>query len=314
MPPQSTKRAPLPAQFSNHSQRIELKVVEGPDTGSVRALLSANDSVIVGTSEDDCDLRLSDPLVSRRHVRLTWTGKWLDAEDLGSRNGSFAGESRFQRLSIGLGGIIRVGRTVIKAVPEEVALEPVALERESLGPLIGKSEAMRKLYALINQVAGADASVLIQGETGAGKELVAEELHRRSARRDAPFLVVDCGAVPEELIESMLFGHVRGAFTGAVQNHKGIFAEADGGTVFLDEIGELRLDLQPALLRVLDRGLIRPVGTSSYSNVDVRIIAATHRDLRMMIAQREFREDLYYRLSVVRLQVPPLGDRREDVS
>ena len=160
---------------------------------------------------------------------------------------------------------------------------------------------MRRLFALLGDIAPTDATVLIEGETGTGKELIAEEIHNHSQRANGPFVVFDCGAVPRELIESALFGHVKGSFTGAIADRKGAFAEANGGTIFLDEIGELPLDLQPTLLRVLDKRAVRRVGANTYEKVDVRVVAATNRDLREEVAKKAFREDLYYRLAVIRV-------------
>src|SRR5207245_106356 len=159
-----------------------------------------------------------------------------------------------------------------------------------------------------------DATVLIEGETGTGKELIAEEIHEHSGRKGGPFAVFDCGAVPRELIESALFGHVKGSFTGAVADRKGAFAEANGGTIFLDEIGELPIDMQPALLRALDKRAVRRVGANQYEKVDVRVVAATNRDLREEVAKKAFREDLYYRLAVIRVHLPPLRERGHDIT
>ena len=178
---------------------------------------------------------------------------------------------------------------------------------------MGRDPKMRQLFRLIGDIAASDTTVLIEGETGTGKELFAEEIHRASPRRDGPFVVFDCGAVPRELIESALFGHVRGAFTGAFADRRGAFAEADGGTLFLDEIGELALEVQPALLRALDKRAVRPVGGQQPQSFSVRVVAATNRDLRSEVAARRFREDLYYRLAVFRLAVPPLRERPDDV-
>jgi DNA-binding NtrC family response regulator len=172
---------------------------------------------------------------------------------------------------------------------------------------------MRQVFRLLADVAATDATVLLEGQTGTGKELLAEEIHRHSPRRDHPFVVFDCGAVPKELIESALFGHVRGAFTGAVVDRRGAFAEAEGGTLFLDEIGELALEMQPSLLRAIDRRMVRPVGGTGYQNVSVRVVAATNRDLRAEVAARRFREDLYYRVAVFRISVPPLRERPADL-
>jgi DNA-binding NtrC family response regulator len=172
---------------------------------------------------------------------------------------------------------------------------------------------MRRMFGLLEDIGPTDATVIIEGETGTGKELIAEEIHRHSLRTKGPFVVFDCGAVPRDLIESALFGHVKGSFTGAIANRKGAFSEAHGGTIFLDEIGELAPELQPTLLRALDKRAVRRVGANVYEQVDVRVIAATNRDLRAEIAKKTFREDLYYRLAVIRMTVPPLRERGEDI-
>ena len=172
---------------------------------------------------------------------------------------------------------------------------------------------MREIYAVLERMAKSDAPVLIEGETGTGKEVCAEALHAASARANGPFVICDLGGVSRSLIDSELFGHVRGAFTGADRDRKGLFAEAQGGTLFLDEIGELELDIQPRLLRAIEQRRVRPVGASSYRDVDVRVIAATNRDLRDEVRAGRFREDLYHRLAVVRVTLPPLRERKEDL-
>src|SRR6185369_4646801 len=169
----------------------------------------------------------------------------------------------------------------------------------------GQSSAMRELFALLDRIASTDTSVLINGETGTGKELVAKCIHDLSPRREAPLVVVDCAALPENLLEAELFGHTKGAFTGAAQARAGAFEAADGGTVFLDEIGELPISMQPKLLRVLESHTVRRVGETNYRQVDFRFLSATHRDLLTMVNAGEFREDLYFRLSVLPVQVPP---------
>jgi len=197
---------------------------------------------------------------------------------------------------------------------ENAQLRKALHENASARRLLGKSPGMQKLRALIERVAGANASVLISGETGTGKELVALAIHADSPRGDKPFVAVNCAALPEYLLESELFGHAKGAFTGASQSRRGLFVEADGGTIFLDEIGDLPLPLQGKLLRVLQSGEVRPVGTETSRTVDVRCIAATHKDLSELVAKGQFREDLFFRLDVLRVPVPPLRERSEDVA
>jgi DNA-binding NtrC family response regulator len=179
--------------------------------------------------------------------------------------------------------------------------------------MMGRSLAMREVFGVLERVSPTDATVLVEGESGTGKEVAAREIHKHSKRKNGPFAVFDCGAVPRELIESELFGHMKGAFTSAVADRKGAFQNADGGTLFLDEIGELDLDLQPKLLRVLESREVRPVGSSQVRKVDVRVIAATNRNLKEEVKKGAFREDLYYRLAVIRVRVPPLRSRREDI-
>jgi two-component system response regulator GlrR len=186
-------------------------------------------------------------------------------------------------------------------------------ERERFGRMVGQSAPMRAVFETLERASATDATVLLEGETGTGKEITAEALHRGSRRRDKPFLVVDCGAIPPQLLESELFGHERGSFTGAVSSRQGVFEAASGGTVFLDEIGELSIDLQPKLLRVLERREVRRIGTNQHVPVNVRLVAATNRGLREQVAARKFRSDLYYRLAVVEIRLPPLRERITDL-
>jgi DNA-binding NtrC family response regulator len=242
-----------------------------------------------------------------------WEGEQVVLRDQGSTNGTFVQGSRFKEIAIGFGAEFKLGRTVIKYLPEEEIVDPEPIDQSAFGHLIGGDTKMRQLFKLMQDVAVTEATVLIEGETGTGKELIAEEIHNHSPRRDGPFIVFDCGSVPRELIESALFGHVKGSFTGAIGDRKGAFADSHGGTIFLDEIGEMALDLQPSLLRVLDKKAVRRVGSNTYEKIDVRVVAATNRDLRAEVAKKAFREDLYYRLAVIRLSVPPLRERGTDI-
>jgi DNA-binding NtrC family response regulator len=287
-----------------------LLVVKGPDRG---------ESIPIGSrpltlgSGNVCDVPLSDPTISRRHLGVEPGPDGVLLRDLGSTNGSFVQGARFNELTLGFGTEVTIGKTVLKYVPNEEAIELAPSEAESYGALVGRDPKLRRLFSLLDDVAATDATVLIEGETGTGKELFAEEIHRHSPRKAGPFVVFDCGAVPDELIESALFGHVRGAFTGAVSDRRGAFEEADGGTLFLDEIGELSPSVQPALLRALDKQSVRPVGGTNYTRASVRVVAATNRNLRAEVAAKNFREDLYYRVAVVRMLVPPLRDRPDDI-
>jgi DNA-binding NtrC family response regulator len=285
-------------------------VIQGPDRGESVPLRAH--PVVFGSSPA-CDLVLTDKTVSRRHLIAARDGQDVVLRDQGSTNGSYIQGSRFKEITIGFGAEVKVGRTVLKYLPEEEVVEPEASDQSAFGQLVGRELKMRRLFKLLEDVAPNDATVLIEGETGTGKELVAEECHNHSLRKNGPFVVFDCGAVPRELIESSLFGHIKGSFTGAITDRKGAFAEAHGGTIFLDEIGELPLELQPALLRALDKKAVRRVGSNNYEKVDVRIVAATNRDLRAEIANKTFREDLYYRLAVIRVTLPPLRERGSDI-
>jgi DNA-binding NtrC family response regulator len=298
------------SSMTRQAGRGRLLIVKGPDKGESIAI--GDLAMTVGSGPGN-EVLLSDPTISRKHCIVEPRAEGVIVRDLGSTNGSFVQGARFQELTLGFGTEVTIGQTVLKYVPSEEALELLPSDEETYGSLAGRDPKLRKLFRLLADVASSDATVLIEGETGTGKELFAEEIHRHSARRDGPFIVFDCGAVPKELIESALFGHLRGAFTGAVTDRPGAFEEADGGTLFLDEIGELAPEVQPALLRALDKRAVRPVGGTSYNQVSVRVVAATNRNLRAEIAAKRFREDLYYRLAVVRMHVPPLRERPDDI-
>jgi DNA-binding NtrC family response regulator len=298
------------AAITRQSGRGRLVVVKGPDRGET---IAVGESPLTVGSGGGCSVLLSDPTISRKHLGIDPGPTGLVLRDLGSTNGSFVQGSRFNELTLGFGTEVTIGKTVLKYLPDEEEIDLAPSDKESFGSLIGRDPKLRRLFRVLDDVAATEATVLIEGETGTGKELLAEEIHRHSPRRDGPFIVFDCGAVPDELIESALFGHVRGAFTGAVTDRPGAFEEADGGTLFLDEIGELAPGVQPALLRALDKQSVRPVGGSTYTRASVRVVAATNRNLRAEIAARRFREDLYYRVAVVRMVVPPLRERPDDI-
>ena len=263
---------------------------------------SANDMVLA-----------EDRTASRHHFEIQYTERGYLLVDLNSTNGTFLDGRRIERAYLTAGSQIRAGSSTLSFAPidEEVTIEP---DRDGqLGGMVGQSAKMRQIFGLIKKIAPMDVSVIIQGETGTGKELVARAVHDNSGRRKEPFVVLDCGAIPPNLIESELFGHEKGAFTGAVNSRPGAFERASGGTIFLDELGELRLDLQPKLLRVLENREVRRVGGNDVIEVDVRVIAATNRDLVKEIQSGNFREDLYFRLSVINIQLPPLRQRRDDI-
>jgi DNA-binding NtrC family response regulator len=268
-------------------------------------------SISVGR-DPDCDLVIDDPSVSRRHAQFGITPAGIRVEDLGSTNGIEYLGKRVSRIVLGLGSRVAVGRCWIDLLPLPDAGLPLS-RRDHYGDLVGSSLAMRRVYSLLEALEGSDAPVLIQGETGTGKELVARALHEQGLRKGKPFVVIDCGNVQAELIESELFGHRRGSFTGAVADRVGAFETADGGTVFLDELGDLPPALQPKLLRVLETGQLRKLGDAHPVTVDVRIVAATKRDLAEEVRGGSFREDLFFRIAVVQVTMPPLRERREDI-
>jgi DNA-binding NtrC family response regulator len=232
---------------------------------------------------------------------------------LGSTNGTYLDGAEIREAYLRAGSIIAAGAAEIKFTPFEERIQVMPSEKEELGEMVGRSLAVRQIFGLVERIAPTDATVLIEGETGTGKDVLARTIHQLSKRRDKPFVVVDCGAVSGTLIESELFGHEKGAFTGAASQRLGAFEYANGGTVFLDELGELSLDLQPKLLRVLEQREIRRVGGAQTIKVDLRVIAATRMDLRSEIEKGKFREDLYFRLNVVPIVSPSLRDRRDDI-
>jgi DNA-binding NtrC family response regulator len=293
--------------------RWRIDVTAGPGRGVVLRLEQG--AVRVGSSPSN-QIVLEDARVSRHHLEIEAGPGGLRVRDLGSKNGTFYQGSRVDSLELPLvGGVLQLGDSELALRPDDAAaaVAPAPPPRDRCGRMVGRSPCMRELFALVERVAASSATVLIQGETGTGKELVAEALHELGPRQGGPFVVVDCGGVPHDLIESELYGHLRGAFTGATRDVQGAFQRAHRGTIFLDEIGELALDVQPKLLRALETGSVKPIGAAHPTDVDVRVVAATNRDLAADVKAGRFREDLFYRLSVVHVQVPPLRVRLEDL-
>jgi transcriptional regulator with PAS, ATPase and Fis domain len=270
------------------------------------------DALRIGT-DPECDIAISDARVSRAHCEIRLMGEGLLLKDLGSKNGTLIGKLRVHEVILPIGEAVTIGdsrlRTRLDGLPTAVALSPAA----RFGDALGGSVPMRALFAKLDVITKMDETVLLLGESGTGKELLARGIHDASPRRDGPFVIFDCSAVTPTLIEAELFGHERGAFTGAAGRRAGLLEEAAGGTLFIDEVGELPLDLQPKLLRAIEAHQIRRLGSSDWLTFDARIIAATHRDLRARVVGGQFRQDLYYRLSVMEARIPPLRERKDDI-
>jgi transcriptional regulator with GAF, ATPase, and Fis domain len=292
-------------------RRCKLVVIRGAQRGT--EFVIPGDVFRVGKAPEANDLVLGDETVSRVHFEIQRDAKGYLVRDLRSTNGTFLDGAEVKEAYLRAGSVIAAGSCELKFTPFEERIEILPSDKEQLGEMVGKSPAMREIFGLIERIAPTDATVLIEGETGTGKDLIARTLHQLSPRSSAPFVVVDCGAVAGTLIESELFGHEKGAFTGAVAARQGAFELASGGTVFLDELGELSLDLQPKLLRVLEQRELRRVGGQKTTKVDLRVVAATRKDLRSEVEKGKFREDLYFRLNVVPITAPPLRERREDI-
>jgi transcriptional regulator with GAF, ATPase, and Fis domain len=262
------------------------------------------------------DIVLNHPTVSRAHVELSLAPEGVLVRDLESRNGTFYLGHRIGAMVLGLGARIQLGAVTlaIDADTESLLVELEYASDAGYRGILGASPRIRKTFALLERLESSLATVLIEGESGAGKEGVARAIHEGSPLAKQPLVVLNCAAIPKELVGSELFGHRRGAFTGAVDARRGVFDSANGGTLFLDEVGELPLEVQPSLLRAIELGEIRPLGTDETHRVNVRLIAATNRDLWAEVGVGRFREDLFYRLAVVRVQVPPLRAHREDIA
>jgi DNA-binding NtrC family response regulator len=299
-----TSRSPEPAP---HGVRAE--VMKGPDVG-LAAVLARRASVI-GRSEA-ADLRLTDPTISAFHVEVSSVEGGVHITDLQSVNGTQYAGARIERGVIPSGAMLNLGHSVIR-LDLDAPFESPVHDLPSFGELRGVSVAMRELFSLLERLSPTDLSLLLEGPTGTGKELAARAVHAESRFAQGPLVVLDCTSIPATLAESTLFGHEKGAFTGAHDRRAGIFEAAEGGTVFLDEVGELPLELQPKLLRVLERREVVRLGSTQPRPIQVRIVSATWRDLRAMINQGHFREDLYYRLAQARVCIPPLRDHTEDI-
>ncbi len=288
---------------------LKAEVVDGPDAG--RSTWTSEERLTLGTAKGN-DLVLGDETVSRFHALVRWTNDGFLIVDQRSTNGTFVGGARLGEATVAPGTLVGLGRTRVRLLHGLEA--KVDLHDEPrLGSILGNSTVMRRVMAWVQRAAASEASVLLSGASGTGKDVVARAIHELGPRASAPFVTVDCGALAPSLIASELFGHERGAFTGADRQHTGALEQAHGGTLFLDEIGELPRELQPALLGALERRTFRRVGGKSDVSVDVRVIAATNRNLREDINGGDFRLDLFYRLAVLTLELPSLAERREDI-
>ncbi|HEY3496009.1 MAG TPA: sigma-54-dependent Fis family transcriptional regulator, partial [Polyangiaceae bacterium] len=306
-----------PAEISTRAQvpdgklpdEIVVIVLSGAQRGQRVRLV---DRLRIGKAPEN-DLVLSDDTVSRQHCELERRSSGVLVRDLGSTNHTRVGRTAVREAVVESGATISVGAVdlSLRVEPRQALVLPS--ESSQFGDAIGHSIAMRTIFGVLERIAPTDACVLLEGETGTGKDVIARSIHQMSPRKERPFVVVDCGAVSYSLIESELFGHERGAFTGAVAMRQGAFELAGRGTLFLDEVGELPLDVQPKLLRVLETGEYRRVGGNKVMTADARIVAATKRNLREEVERGKFREDLYFRLSVVPVTVPPLRSRRDDI-
>ncbi|MBK6693397.1 MAG: sigma-54-dependent Fis family transcriptional regulator [Myxococcales bacterium] len=288
-----------------------IHVVSGIDAGKRFVVSGSAARVLIGTGPA-CELRLTDRQVSRRHAAAEVVGPALELSDLASKNGTWLGTARLREVSVYGGEHLRMGDTVLFVERGAPSAQPLPAVTH-FGTTLGISREMRRLFPLLERLARAQVPVVIEGETGTGKEVLAESIHAESPRKTGPFIVFDCTAVPPNLVESELFGHERGAFTGAVALRRGVFEQAHGGTLLIDEIGDLDLTMQPKLLRAIERSEVRRVGGDKWLKVDVRLLCATRRDLDREVQAGRFRDDLFHRLAVARVELPPLRKRRGDI-
>jgi DNA-binding NtrC family response regulator len=296
------------------TSRYVIEVIEGADTGKQAVVDLTRPSPLLVGQGASCDLRLADRQASRRHASFDVSGLLLRLTDLDSTNGTFVNGIRVHDVSLAGGEVVRVGSTAMRIHAATQGGAAASLSTATrFGKLVGESVEMRRLYPLCQRLAAVDVPVVIEGETGTGKEVLAESLHEQGTRASGPFVVFDCTAVATTLLESALFGHERGSFTGATETRIGVFEEAHGGTLLIDEIGDLDIQLQSKLLRVLERHEVKRVGGNKWIRADVRVLAATRRDLDKAVQEGRFRDDLYFRLAVARIELPPLRKRQGDV-
>lgn len=312
--PSSTKVRAREKSEAEALPSFRVEVVAGRERGQ-RVLLSADRALplLIGSSPSS-DLCLSDPLVSRRHLALECSASGLRVTDLRSTNGTYVQGLRVSEVLIEREAVIELGQCGLRVTRDELRDASTQLSDTRFGKVLGASLAMRRLYPLCARLSESAIAVIIEGETGTGKEQLAEALHEAGPRNKAPFVVLDCTAVAPTLMESALFGHERGAFTGAHASKRGCFELAHGGTLLIDEIGDLELALQAKLLRAIERGVVQRVGGEGWLEFDVRVIAATRRDLDAAVHAGRFRDDLFYRLAVARIELPPLRRREGDVT
>jgi len=302
----------MPALEMRRIEKLQITVLESPDESVVgHRQVFAKNELRIG-ADAGIDLTVRDPMVSREHVAVWCTERGWRIRDLDSTNGTYLGAIRLGSATVYDAVEVRLGTTRLRIEPLGEHVEHEMSADHTFGRMIGHSPTMREMFAVLQKVATTDMTVLIEGETGTGKELAAEGVHEASCR-GGDFVTLNCGAIPRELIESELMGHVKGAFTGAVSDRPGAFTSAHGGTLFLDEVGELPLDMQAKLLRVLERREVKPVGSDRTHPVNVRVVAATNRNLNAESDRGEFRQDLYFRLAVVVVRIPPLRTRPEDI-
>jgi DNA-binding NtrC family response regulator len=307
--PEATHQLADPLAGRLKSVPLKVVVVSGPDAGLEFPL---DDELEVG-SDPEAGLPLHDRSVSRKHLSLRPGLGAVTVKDLGSKNGTFLQGARITTAELPVGAVVQLGETHLSIQPRWAVRMVAPSDQRAFGELVGESVAMRDVFAVLERVAPTDVPVLIEGESGTGKELAARSIHKYSNREKGPYVVFDCASIPHELAESELFGHKKGAFTGATDSRQGAFARADGGTLCLDEMGEMPLELQPKLLRALETGEIRAVGEDAPKKVNVRLVVSTNRDLQAEVQRGRFRADLFFRLDVVKVRLPPLRQRPEDI-